>query len=130
MNQTKTRSVVGWVLAVALALSFIASGVPKLMPGEGMIRRFEAWGYSAGFATVIGVVEVVGGILVLVPRVRALGAMLLAMNMAGAGFTHLRSGIGSPAMAAVYGVLALVLLWLTAKQPRGGGPAGTSVDRD
>ena len=107
----KTRRIIEWAIVAVLSLSFLAAGVPKIAPGSGMVRRFEAWGYSASFATVIGIVECLGGLLILVPKTRRFGAGLLAADMVGAIFTHLRTGIGSPTLAGIYLALTAVILW-------------------
>ncbi len=87
-----------------------------------MVRRFEAWGYSAGFATFIGLAECLGGVLILVPKTRRFGAGIIAADMVGAIFTHLRTGIGSPSLAGIYLALAAVILW------RGGRTKPTDPD--
>ena len=109
------RRLAPWVLAVVLGLSFLGSGLPKISPSEGMIARFEAWGYPPMFVVVIGLVETVGGLMVLVPRLAVYGAAVLAVDMIGAVYTHVSTGIGSPTPALVYLVLCVVLGWL--RQP-------------
>ncbi len=107
----RTRRMLEWAIVAILSLSFLAAGVPKIAPGSGMVRRFEAWGYSAGFATGIGLVESLGGLLILLPKTRRFGAGLIAADMVGAIFTHLRTGIGSPALAGIYLAFAAAILW-------------------
>ena len=116
----RVRAVTDWVLVGLLGLSFLAAGIPKIAPGPGMVRRFEAWGYTAEFATVIGVVESRGGLLVLHPKTRRLGASIIAIDMAGAIYTHFSTGIGSPTMAIVYFGLAI---GIAAMAGRPGGPS-------
>jgi uncharacterized membrane protein YphA (DoxX/SURF4 family) len=125
---SRARRISEWVVSVILGLSFVASGLPKIMPGPGMIRRFEAWGYSAQFATGIGVLESLGGVLVLFPRSRRIGAGLIAIDMAGAVFTHVRTGIGSPVLALAYLVLAALLAWFAGRSapPPGDQSASTA----
>ena len=105
-RRVTARRVTEWTTVAILSLSFLGSGFPKIDPGSGMVRRFEAWGYGAGFATVIGIMELLGGFLILVPKTRRLGAGLIIIDMAGAIYTHLRTGIGSPVLAGVYLALA------------------------
>lgn len=118
-DPTKVRRIVEWVTAVLVGLSFIASGIPKIVPGDSMVGRFEAWGYTAGFASAVGVAELLGGLMILLPRSRPWGALVLAVIMIGAVFTHVRTGIGSPTMAGVYLGLSLLVLW-TSSRPSGG----------
>ena len=109
----RTLRTIRWVTAILLSLIFVGSAMPKLMGSVGMAPRFEAWGYPAAFSVVIGVIELVGGLAVLIPRVAFLGGVLLALEMGGAVFTHLRTGIGSPSFAFVALALAVGLTWLT-----------------
>jgi len=107
------RRIAEWSTVAILSLSFVASGIPKIAPGPGMVRRFEAWGYSSGFATGIGLLEALAGVLILVPKTRRLGAGLIAIDMVGAVYTHFRTGIGSPVIAFAYLVLAGIIVWTT-----------------
>ena len=80
-----------WTCAIVLALAFVFAGVTKL-EGASAIRwtdRFVRWGYPAGMTTVVGILEILGGLCVLVPRWRRHAAMLLAALMLGALGTHL-----------------------------------------
>ena len=106
----KTLAKVGyWLLAALLGLSFLAAGWPKLMPNDNMVARFENWGYSAEFAVVIGVLEMLGGLLVLIPKLAIYGAILIGILMLGAIYTHLSTGIGSPLFAFIYLAMAVGL---------------------
>jgi putative oxidoreductase len=89
---TRTRAVVVWILSILTALLLVAAGLPKILGQGGWVARFERWGYPAGFVLVIGVVEVVGALMLLIPRVAALGAAILAVVMLGATATHLLHG--------------------------------------
>ena len=117
--ESRARRFTEWTIVAILLLSFLGSGFPKIDPGSGMVRRFEAWGYGAGFATVIGIVELLGGLLILVPKARRLGAGLIVIDMVGAIYTHLRTVIGSPVLAGVYLALAtgIVLLRRQTRTP-------------
>lgn len=91
------RTGVTWLLQVLLAVLMAGPGSQKFT-GPVWERMFRAWGYPDGFYLVIGAVEVVGGILLLVPRVASYSAMVLAVVMAGAAATHIvhgdRSAVG------------------------------------
>ena len=50
------------------------------------------WGYGIGFMYFIGVCELAGGLILLVPRVTKYGAMLLAIVMLGAFVTRIVFG--------------------------------------
>ncbi|MEM9532354.1 MAG: DoxX family protein [Pseudomonadota bacterium] len=109
---TKLKAGVAWVLSALLSVSFIMAGWPKLDPGETMIRRFENWGYSPQFAVLIGVLELLSGLLVLVPRTALFGGTLIVVLMVGAVYTHLSTGIGSPLFAFIFIGAALMVAFL------------------
>ena len=75
-------------LPVVLSLVFLASGGAKLAGLEFEIVAFERWGYPLWFMYFTGVVEVAGGIGLLIRRFSALAAAGLATMMIGAVATH------------------------------------------
>jgi uncharacterized membrane protein YphA (DoxX/SURF4 family) len=91
-SQTLARSVVVWILSILTAVLLVAAGLAKILGQGGWAARFDRWGYPAGFVVVIGVVEVVGALMLLIPRVAAPGATILAVVMLGAAGTHLVHG--------------------------------------
>ncbi len=54
--------------------------------------RFRHWGYPEHFYQVIGLLELLGGLSLLIPRVAGYGAVGLMAIMAGATATHLVHG--------------------------------------
>jgi putative oxidoreductase len=101
-----------WGCAFVLALVFVFAGVSKL-EGASAIRctaRFAGWGYPAGMAAVVGVLEILGGLGVLVPKVRRPAAWLLIALMLGAAGTHaLNAEFARVLPPLVLGGLALLL---------------------
>ena len=102
------------VLSVLLGVGFIFMfGGSKLMPGEEMIANFARWGYPAWFVTVTGAIEVLGGILLLMPKTRFYGAALLVATMVGAIFTHIGAGefgaLGFPGVLLVLSAIVAAL---------------------
>jgi putative oxidoreductase len=89
-NVNRARVLV-WTCAILLAVAFVLVGVSKLQGTSGIrwSERFTGWGYPAGSSAVVGVLEILGGLGVLVPRSRRPAAMLLAALMLGALGTHL-----------------------------------------
>jgi putative oxidoreductase len=77
-----------WIASVTLALPLCAAGLPKLVGQGGWISMFQHWGYPTWLVPVIGTMEVLGVVLLLVPRLASAGATMIAMVMAGAAFTH------------------------------------------
>lgn len=101
------KNIVVWIISILLAAMFVMSGSGKLINPTQLGAAFANWGYPAWFATVIGIVEVVAGIALLVPHVAFYAAGALAVVMAGAVFTHLKTA-GEAPRAAVPAVLLLL----------------------
>lgn len=86
---TLPRAVV-WACAIVLAVAFVVVGFLKL-EGPSAIRwseRFVQWGYPANAHYVVGVLEILGGLGVLMPKWRRAAAATLIGLMLGALSTH------------------------------------------
>lgn len=83
-----------WVMSLWFAYKLIDNGVQKLDPEGFWTSAFEKWGYPVWFRIFIGVLEVVGGVLLIIPRVRIFGGLILCMVMLGALSTRLVFGTG------------------------------------
>ena len=80
-----------WACATFLAVAFVLVGVSKL-EGPAAIRwneRFVHWGYPAGARYAVGILEVLGGLGLLITKSRRAAAATLIALMIGALFTHL-----------------------------------------
>ena len=79
-----------WTLASLLAVVFVRAGISKLggPSASGWAGRLAHWGYPPYARYVIGVLEVLGGIGVLIPRWRREAAGILVAIMVGALCTH------------------------------------------
>lgn len=74
-----------WLLKVLLGAFFIYSGASKLAGAERHILLFEELGIGHWFRYATGGIEVVAGLLLLVPPTSAIGALLLMCISVGAG---------------------------------------------
>jgi uncharacterized membrane protein YphA (DoxX/SURF4 family) len=115
MTSSKVRVVVSWVLAVLLAGLFVVASLGKLT-GEAR-EMFAAWGYAAWFATLIGVLELCGGIGLLIPRLSQYAAVGLAGIMLGAAYTHLANGEGLRVLIPLGFLVVLAILWWLRRRP-------------
>ncbi len=80
MDHGKTRNVFAWVLSILLALAFLFAGLPKLLAVTAWIEKFSHWGYPRWSLPLIGLLEVGGAILLLIPRFAIYGVgMLIAV---------------------------------------------------
>jgi putative oxidoreductase len=87
----RLRSAAVWAGAIFLAVVFVAVGFSKLggASAMGWSERFGQWGYPANTAYVVGVLEILGGLGVLIPRWRRAASLTLGVVMMGALCTHL-----------------------------------------
>ncbi|HYS53493.1 MAG TPA: DoxX family protein [Thermoanaerobaculia bacterium] len=78
-------------IVIFLAVVFVLVGTSKLQgpSARRWTERFVRWGYPAGAARVVGVLEILGGLAVLIPKLRRAAAAMLIGIMLGALGTHL-----------------------------------------
>ena len=82
-----------WTCSAILAAAFVLVGSSKL-GGPSALRwadRFAHWGYPSPVRPVIGILEIVGGVCLLIAKTRRAAAAALVVLMIGAVVTHLRS---------------------------------------
>ncbi|MHC8949741.1 DoxX family protein, partial [Sphingobacterium hungaricum] len=104
---TKTKNIIGWVLAGLVAFVLIASGVQKLIGSPEMVEQSAKMG---GLATlrILGTLELVIAVLYLIPRTGVLGTLLAVAYMGGAMATHLVGG-----MPILIPTIIQILIWIT-----------------
>jgi putative oxidoreductase len=120
-SQTNSRgkTITLWTVQILLRAMFIAAGGAKLASVPAMVELFDHIGFGQWFRYVTGIVEVTGGILLLMPRTAPFGAMLMIPTMACAVCTHLLLIGGNPLPATVLVILSAVILWLRRQQVSG-----------
>ena len=83
------KLVISWILQILLALLFAVRGFIKIMGSPNWVTRFRQWGYPQYFYLIVGIAELVGAVLLLIPGLARFGALLLTAVMVGAAGTHL-----------------------------------------
>ena len=78
------KMIVLWVLRVAVAALFLFAGFSKLTGQPMMIDTFDKVGVGQWFRYVTGLLEVAGGVAVLIPAVSVWAACLLLIVDVGA----------------------------------------------
>jgi len=74
-----------WALRAAVAVVYVLFGADKFGSGASQwVQLFRDIGIGDWFRYFTGVVEVVGGLLVLIPRTALIGLLLLIATMCGA----------------------------------------------
>lgn len=85
MNKNpKAWKIVLWVLRVLLGLAFLAASFMKLSGQPAMVEEFEHVGLGQWFRYLTGILELIGGIAVLIPSYSVYGALLLLVIDCGA----------------------------------------------
>jgi uncharacterized membrane protein YphA (DoxX/SURF4 family) len=112
MTDTKTKTIIGWVLSGLLATVLIGlSARSKFTEWEGKAEEFAKGGFTPELMFKIGIVEVLCTILFLIPRTAFLGAILLTGYLGGAVCTHVRIGEGFIPQV-IFGIVVWVALGL------------------
>ena len=100
-----------WILQIGAAGMFLMVGFFKLSGDPRMVGLFDAIGLGQWFRYVTGSLEVLGAVLLLVPRLSGLGALLLVGVMLGAVPTHLFVVGGNPLPAIILLIVTGVVAW-------------------
>jgi uncharacterized membrane protein YphA (DoxX/SURF4 family) len=122
------KRVVEIALAVSLATLFLAVGATKFR-SPGWETRFAAWGYPPWTLAAVAALEILGAVLLLVPRTRRWGCLTLLIVMAGAAVTHVVNGEAPRVIVNVIlgGLLVVVLKTHDRARPTDARPADQSV---
>src|ERR1700716_4122043 len=97
----KGRLITLWTLSGLVALAFIGAGGGKLAGTAVMVELFDKIGLGQWFRYFTGLLEVAGGIGLLISRYAFYAAVLLAIVMAGAFIAHVTVLDSSPAAPVV-----------------------------
>ena len=100
-----------WILQIGAAGMFLMVGFLKLSGDPQLVGLFDAIGLGQWFRYVTGSLEVLGALLLLIPRLSGLGALLLMGVMLGAVPTHLFVVGGSPLSAITLLIVTGVVAW-------------------
>jgi putative oxidoreductase len=110
---------VEWGLCILLALLYLNAGLNKVfmyMPPpadlpEPMVRLMEAFNTIGWLMPLVAFAEIVGGILILIPRFRALGMLVLFPILVGIFLTHLiQVPAGLPIAIAMLGIQGWLMI--------------------
>jgi len=111
------KRIIFTILSVLFGLQFVNAGlnkffnyipVPEEIPEE-VLKDFQAITEIVWLMPLIGIAEIVGGLLVIIPKTRTLGALVLFPVMVGILCTHIF--VDTTALPLVLIYLAL-LLWI------------------
>jgi uncharacterized membrane protein YphA (DoxX/SURF4 family) len=106
-----------FVLALIFGLFFINAGLDKFfhympMPTdltEKMLKAFNAFMEIGWLMPLIGFAELIGGLLIIIPRTRALGALIIFPVMVGIFFTNIVQDQSGLPIVLIFGA---ILAWI------------------
>jgi putative oxidoreductase len=87
LSEVEPRNVVGdWAIRVVVGCAFVVFGWEKFssQPGSQWVKMFHDIGAGDWFRYFTGVMEVLGGLLVMIPRTALIGFGMLVVTMMGA----------------------------------------------
>ena len=96
-----TKSRVISALAILLGIAMIGGGAMKLAGQSTQVEAFGVLGLPGWFRVLVGTFEVIGGLLVIVPRTVPAGSLILSTILVGALWAHAVHGEWSHAVPAV-----------------------------
>lgn len=108
---SKTKNAALWALQILTAAAFLTAGFGALSGQPMMVETFDKIGIGQWFRYVTGAIEVASAILLLIPRLTAVGAALLICTMIGAVLSHLFLIGGAPVAALILLCFAAIILW-------------------
>lgn len=111
----RTRNQITWGITILLALAFVVAGFLKVSGDESMVEAFIAYGLPAWFRISIGLIEIVGGILLVIPTFTSMSSFGLSIIMIGAVGCHLMVDPFIEAIPAALFFLGLTYIYMTRK---------------
>ena len=99
-------------LRILLSIAFLGAGGAKLAGVEMMVMTFDQIGLGQGFQYLTGAIEVIGVMLLWLPRRQVIGAAVLGATMVGAVLTHWFILGPSAVPAIVLGLLSAAVLYI------------------
>lgn len=130
LAQSEPRNIVGdWAIRIGAGAFYIIFGLEKFSSNTGShwVKLFRDIGAGDWFRYLTGIIELLGGLLVIIPQTAAIGLIVLALTMAGAVLI-VAFVLGHPANSIFPGIFLLGLiglfLWNRRKSRRRSFPDG------
>jgi len=121
MTQQKAgnaRTIFTWALRIPLGLLCLVIGVDKLIGGKGTIQYFNLIGWGQWFRYATGALEVIGGLLIFVPRLTSYGALIITCVLGLGAILAFSMQLSSPLLPVALTILAGLLAWLASNPSR------------
>jgi putative oxidoreductase len=112
---SKTQNYITWGLTLILALAFLGAGFSKVTSQESMVEAFTAFGLPAWFRITIGVLEILGAVLLVVPSSTGASSFGLSILMIGAFACHAMYTPLTQGIPALFFFVILTYIYLARK---------------
>ncbi|MEP1035135.1 DoxX family protein [Ekhidna sp.] len=86
--KNKFKRILTWTLQVLMGLEFLIAGQAKFTAAQAWFQKFNDWGFPDHFYQIIGGLEIIGAILIFIPKFASKAALGLGAIMLGATITH------------------------------------------
>lgn len=106
-----TRRVTLWALRIVMAVVFVAGGAMKLGGTHAMVALFDTVGIGQWLRFAVGGCELVGGLLLLVPRAAGAAALGLIAVVIAAGMTQVVFLRQPPLMPLACFLVLAIIAW-------------------
>ncbi|WP_326981382.1 MauE/DoxX family redox-associated membrane protein [Chryseobacterium sp. MYb264] len=110
--------IVKFIVSLLFGLMFINAGLNKFLnympmekPTPEQMKIFTAFGEISWLMPLVGAVEVLGGLLFIFPKTRALGAIVILPVMVGI-VAHIFTIDKSTSGMSIAGIMFLINLWM------------------
>ena len=106
------KTIIFWVLLIAMAIPSFYFGVRKLINQKEKVDLFTRLGYTLWFMKLIGLAEVIGALGLLFTQTRMLAIAAIAIILIGAIFSHIRAKDNSKeVMPPVFVLIHLIVIF-------------------
>lgn len=107
----KTRLIAYWIATALVAFVFLSGGVGELIRPAALMEGMAHLGYPAYFVTILGVWKLLGGIVVLAPRLPLAKEWAYAgmfFDLSGAAASH--ASVGDPPLKIATPLIILAIV--------------------
>lgn len=111
-RKSRKIRITSWALQFLAAAAFIAAGSAKLAAIPMMVDIFDRIGFGQWLRIFTGIVEITGGLALLISAAAAYGGAVLACTMAVGVMTHLLIIGGNPAPAILLFIMTASIAYL------------------
>ncbi|MCG2634510.1 MAG: DoxX family protein [Gammaproteobacteria bacterium] len=112
---SKTRNTITWVLTALLALAYLTAGYLMVSGQAAIVQEFTDFGLPSWIRVTIGVLEITGAVLLLIPAFTGMAAFGLSIIMVGGTACHLMFTSPPQAIPPILFFSILTYIYLTRK---------------